>query len=192
MRRQIKLASGQARRFGDVKLLADLGGKTVLWRTLLCVRDDPLLFVRTASIFPDIRKESERCGVAAVTPSGPALSDTIRAGLEGAEDMGWKGCLFLPGDQPLVRQKTIEDMVRVFLADPSMPVRLSFGGVPASPVIFPASMFEALRSLEGERGGSSLLKEEGSAVLVPAKEECELWDIDTVADLEKIRAHLKD
>ena len=183
----VVMASGRARRFGGGKLMAKLGGKSVLAGTLRCVLEQPSLCVRVASIFPEIREEAARCGADTVIPEGPALSDTIRAGLTGAELFRWEGCLFLPGDQPLVRPETIEGMIRLFLEDPKTPVRLSWKGKAASPVLFPSDMFKNLRALKGETGGNSLLGNRTDIRLYEAGCERELWDVDTREDLLKIR-----
>ncbi len=182
----VVMASGQASRFGGGKLLASLGGRSVLSRTLACVKDQPGLEVKAASIFPQIREEAVRCGVPCVIPEGPALSDTIRAGLSGEWTERWAGCLFLPGDQPLIRPETIRNMILLFLEDCSAPVRLSWEGKAASPVLFPARMFGALQSLSGEQGGNVLLKGRSDVRLCEAKYEWELWDIDTPGDLARI------
>ena len=186
----IVMGSGHASRFGGGKLLAQLGGRSVLSRTLECVKDQPELEVKAASIFSEIREEAARCGVSVLTPEGPALSDTIRAGLSGEWADYWEGCLFLPGDQPLIRRETIIGIVEKFLEEPDVPIRLSWKGKAASPVLFPCSLFSDLRSLSGEQGGNTLLKNRADVRLCEAAFEWELWDIDTPQDLEKIRQML--
>ena len=122
------------------------------------------------------------------------------------------GCLFIPGDQPLVRTESICRMLAAFTLDPGAVVRLGYGGRGRSPVIFPAPMFPELMKLTGEQGGSALLAPSPIALDLSAKRSCgltegtekppavcsriivteaedasELMDADTPEELEKIR-----
>ena len=87
----------------------------------------------------------------AVQYAGGPQSETVRLGVRQMEGTG--GCLFVQGDQPLCTAQSMERLLDSFLSAPGDVHRLSFGGVPGSPVLFPASLFPALGALTGERGG---------------------------------------
>lgn len=192
----VVMAAGEGRRFpasGGAggpggKLMADLGGMPLAVRTaasvprglfeLVVVTRWPAVAAAVRGSLPDVRT---------VAPAGPARSDTVRAGLAvGAKR--WEACLFLPADQPLVGAESFDALAAAWRSDPSRAYRLSRAGVPASPVLFPVSCFPALRGLAGSDGGASILRAGVVGVgLVEARDPRELWDVDTVSDLERVR-----
>ena len=69
--------------------------------------------------------------------------------------------------------------------------RLSFNETPGSPIIFPARYYNELLNLPEGRGGSFIAKKHpGQVVLVPARDEYELYDIDTADDLNRLSQYL--
>ncbi len=180
----IVMASGEAKRFGSNKLLAPFLGSTVLEHTLAALPAD-LLDVRVVTRSAEVADLATRCGFAAVLHDGPLQSDTIRAGLSELGETA--ACLFVPGDQPLLSQASVRALVLASARRPDAVARLSWQGAPGSPVMWPRGCYAALAALEGDVGGSELLKS-GSAsvpqvILVEAARAAELEDIDTPEDL---------
>ncbi|MCC6098356.1 MAG: LysR family transcriptional regulator [Coriobacteriaceae bacterium] len=188
----VVMAAGHGERFGGQKLLARLGGREVLARTLASVPLD-VYDVVVVTRAPEVRALCERYGFTSRLSAGDEQSDTIRAGLEWAGNA--PGCLFLQGDQPLVSTASLRALAEAFARDPRGVARLSWQGRPGSPVIFPNWLFGELARTTGDRGGSAVLKAnpalERLVTLVPAAEECELEDVDTPDDLERLEAHLE-
>ena len=121
----------------------------------------------------------------------------MRLGLEAllSELPGLAGCIFLPGDQPLLRKESLEAMVRDFSALDEKEraiLRLGFRAEDGterlgSPVLFGSSYFGALCSLpEGKGGGVSRQHPESVRAVYAARQE-ELEDADTVEELERLR-----
>lgn len=186
----VVLASGEARRFGAQKLLSDLGGSALLEHTVSRVPTDAV-DLAVVSRWPEVNELCGRMGVRCVTPEGPLQSDTVRAGLVVFADR--PGCIFLPGDQPLVAPESIRAIARRLSVEPGAIVRLAWQGSQGSPMAFPAELFAALTALEGDVGGSALLDRPELArrvVCVEASDERELWDVDTPAVLERVAAVL--
>ena len=197
------MASGASRRFGGGKnkLLELLGEREVILHTAENVK--------AAGLFPVIVTRSEevaelvkRNGYECVLHHDPEKSATIRQGLEFLSGSRDAGCLFIPGDQPLIRPDSIRRMMEAFRKSIKKDqetkesggsiVRLSIKGEGKSPVLFPSSVFPKLLALKGNDGGSALLKAEREedlppVLLVEAEEEAELWDCDTLSDLQRIR-----
>ena len=105
------------------------------------------------------------------------------------------GCVFLPGDQPLLTRKTLCGMMSAFCAEPDRKSQIfrlcePQSGTPGSPVLFGADYFEELRSLPEGRGGGAVAKRHAEKVtLFPARHPAELMDADTpdvLAELKKI------
>lgn len=199
----VVMASGEGRRFSDVpgaKLLAPVAGTPLVERTVRSVPRGvlasdsgdllPGFDVVVATRWPRVAELACALGVGCMLHGGSERSASVRAGLEfGA--MRWDGCLFVPGDQPLVRSETYARLVEAFLADPSACVRLAWQGSPASPALFPRRLFGALLALEGPDGGRSVLAGEERVTLVEAGGPEELWDIDAPDDVSRVEAALE-
>lgn len=181
----VVLAAGQGRRFGDNKLLQVLGDRPVLGHVLSALPRKRFVRVVVVASSQGVEALCNERGFACLRYPGGPQSESIRRGI-GAMD-GLDGCLFVMGDQPLCTRASMGKILDAFLAHPEAVVRLAWGETPCSPVLFPASYFTALKSLNGEQGGMAAVKSLGAEIrLVQAGDEAELWDVDTPADLEKI------
>lgn len=188
----VVMASGLARRFGSQKLVEPLVGVPVLERTLSALPDD-LLDIVVVTRSEEVEELCETVGVRCVLHSGSHQSDTIREGLKALP--GVPACLFVPGDQPLLREESVRALVADFQTHPGSIVRLGWHGSPASPILWPNEELPALAALEGDQGGSALLarrQELGVRVrVVEAQSELEIHDVDTREDLEPLEAALR-
>ena len=85
-------------------------------------------------------------------------------------------------------RESFRALAEAFTRDPSRAYRLSWCGVPGSPVLFPARCIAVLMALQGSDGGSSLFRSgELEVSLTEAREACELIDVDIPPDLERIK-----
>ena len=113
------MASGLARRFGSNKLLADFGGRPLLCRALDATNTPQLAprIVVTRSAEGEALCKAE--GVPCLVHALPGRNDTVRLGLDAllAARPDLAGCMFLPGDQPLLRRETVEALMCAFVAD---------------------------------------------------------------------------
>lgn len=149
-------------------------------------------------------KEAElacKADVKAILHSLPGRNDTVRLGLEAllSELPGLAGCIFLPGDQPLLRKESLEAMVRDFSALDEKEraiLRLGFRAEDGterlgSPVLFGSSYFGSLCSLPEGKGGGVVIRQHPESVrAVYAARQEELEDADTVEELERLRGLL--
>ena len=179
----VVMASGLSARYGRNKLLEPLDGRAVILHTvesLITAGLKPLVVTRSAAVAALMGRE----GIDCVRHDGPLKSDTMRTGLE-ALPAHAAGFLFMPADQPLVRPASLCRLAERYLENPTRAVRLGFGGVAGSPVLFPAACRGALMAYRGDRGGMDVLRREHIPCdVVPAEYEWELWDIDTPEGLE--------
>ena len=182
------MASGEGKRFGSNKMLADIYGKPLIARTIDSVPRGFDVVVSTR--WPEVAQICEDKHCPCVLHDGKLRSESVRAGLSWGASRGWKGCLFLPGDQPLVSSGSFEALAETFkVGGGVVPVRLSLHGEPASPVLFPASLFPDLMGLKGTDGGSSLLRGRVDVRLVEAR-AYELWDVDTAKGQRRVSEHI--
>lgn len=187
------LASGQGKRFGSNKLLADLCGQPLLARTLCCLPPDTFRKTLVVTRWPQVARLCARLGVPCLLHDRVDRSDVIRLGIRYME--GLDGCLICQGDQPLCCPASLLRLVQAFERQPRYIHRLSFQGVGASPVLFGAAHFAALASLPAGSGGSAILRSAPQLVrLTEAEAPWELWDADTPEALGRIaqilQAHL--
>ncbi len=185
----VVMASGLARRFGSNKLLADFAGTPVLLRTLAALTGaglEPVVVTRSQEVSDLCAAQGVRC----VLHLDALQSDTVRRGLAAVK--GCDGCLFVPGDQPLLSPDSVKMIVSAFAHSPNSVVRLSYDGRPGSPILFPRWLFYDLRNMRGDVGGSALLKQKahlvGPPLLVEAADELELCDVDTPDELATLEA----
>lgn len=136
-----------------------------------------------------------------VLHSLPGRNDTVRLGLDAllGECPGLGGCIFLPGDQPLLRRESLEAMVRDFHAQKETErviLRLGWrteGAEPllGSPVLFGSGHFDALRALPRARAAAqSSARTPAASGPVYARSAEELEDADTVERLEALKRFL--
>ena len=161
------MASGLARRFGSNKLLADFGGRPLLCRALDATNTPQLAARIVVTRSAEVEALCKAEGVPCLVHGLPGRNDTVRLGLA--------GCMFLPGDQPLLQRETVESMVGIFGWDTKTRIerqketereifRLAHRFVNdsnplvGSPVLFSKRYFSELRILPEGKGGSVLLR----------------------------------
>lgn len=185
------LASGQGKRFGSNKLLADLCGRPLLDHTLDSLPPGVFARVLVVTRWPQVADLCARRGVACLLHDRQDRSDVIRLGIRYME--GLDGCLICQGDQPLCRPASLTALVRAFAEQPECIHRLAWQDAAASPVLFGAAHFAALASLPPKSGGSAVVRQfPGQVRLTQAQAPCELWDADTPQALERIARALQD
>lgn len=166
------LASGRGERFlasgGTThKLQADLGGKTVLQRTLDAVRSSGL------------RWHLEDAG-------HPGMGDSIAAAVQATRSApGW---MVLPADLPLIQARTLVTIARA-AAEGEVLVPM-FAGQRGHPVRFAAACGDALADLKGNQGASSVVNACQAIKFVVEDAGC-VVDIDTLEDLQRAREMLQ-
>ena len=225
----IVMASGEGKRFSSKKggkLLAPLGGIPVLKRVLQALPIEEFCDVVVVTRWPEVETMCNTMQIKCVRHDNPLRSDTIREGMraviDGAADPSDMpdACLFVAGDQPLLTADSIKRLLQtfgdVFGRGQSVVCRIGWKQEAGNPVLFPAAMFDELRSLEGNQGGASLLRrddmkgkgihdeeiqnkeihdkdnqDEGVQVLiVEAGSPYELMDVDSPEDLAELEAVL--
>ena len=184
----VVMAAGAGTRFGGGKLLAPFQGTPLYARALDAVPEG--VFRRAAvvtAVAPMLALAAAR-GFLPVVNDRPALgvSRTIALGLDALGDVD--GAMFLVSDQPLLRRETVAGALGRFLDHPDRIVALGCDGRRGNPCIFPREFFPELLALEGDRGGSAVIRAHPEALLLyPASAE-ELRDVDTVLALEGLRS----
>lgn len=184
----IIMASGLGTRFGSNKLMADLDGEPLIAHA---IRATDSLFAKRVAVtrHKDVAQLCRSLGVETVMHNEPLRSDTVRLGMQ---VMG--GCdtvTFIQADQPLISANTLAALLRSAEMNPEFIWRISFRGTPGAPVLFPAWAFDELRALPPGKGGGFVAKAHARRVrCVEAASKWELFDVDTVQDLQLLQAHM--
>ena len=179
------MASGEGRRFGGNKLMADFLGKPLIERILDATEG---LFYRRIVVtrHETVAGVCKARGVEVVRHSLPLRSDTVRIGIEAVGDVD--SCMFCPGDQPLLSRETVERLIRHSEEDTGNIWRTCCGEAPGSPVIFPKWAFDELRALPEGKGGSWLTRKYPDRVrMMEVADHIEMMDADTPEALEYLR-----
>ena len=184
------MASGLGERFGSNKLMADFHGEPMIQRAL---RATDGLFSKRVVV---TRHESvavlcQELGVDAVLHDLPHRSDTVRLGLEALGDLD--ACMFLPGDQPLLRRETVAMLLEIQKENPDRIIRPAYEDSEGSPVLFPSWAFPELKTLPEGKGGGVVIKNHPHEVYrVSVSNPFELADADTPETLELLKGFCHD
>ena len=179
------MASGLGKRFGGNKLMAEFHGKPMILKALDATEglfSHRVVVTRHESVASLCRE----LDVDAVLHDLPGRNDTVRLGLDALGDLDC--CMFLPGDQPLLRRETVMELVESWREAPEKIVRPAHGDTVGSPVLFPSWTFPELKVLPEGRGGSLVIREHPhDVVCVPVSDPFELADADTPETLELLK-----
>ena len=181
------MAAGNASRFGENKLTASFAGKSLFSLALAAIPADTFARVTVVSQYLALLQEAEQAGFHAIRNDRPddGISRTIRLGTEAMADCA--GILYMVADQPLLRQETVLRIVQDWRQHPGCIVGAAHNGHRGNPCLFPARFFPELCALEGDRGGSSVIRRHEDALRLVEAAEPELSDCDTKQALEILK-----
>lgn len=197
----IYMASGFGRRFGGNKLLEASGfdGKPLFRRGLdlflrLRERMEREAGVETdvilVSQYPEILAYGKGAGIQTIENpfAAEGITASIRLGTRAAKERGADYYLYSVADQPWLKEETLWRFLTSFL-DRSLTEQKSIGCLAAkgrrgNPVIFHKKYGAELLALQGDRGGSQIMKRYPEEVMEFPVDGKELMDIDCQADMK--------
>ena len=195
------MASGLSRRFGTNKLLADFCGQPMLCRAFAATATPGIAARIVVTRSEEVQALCRAHGVPVLLHSLPGRNDTVRLGLSALleQQSELSGCMFLPGDQPLLRRETVEAMTERFCPTEWQKETereiFRLGAVAdndptplvGSPVLFGSSFFSELLTLPESKGGNVLLKKYPAQVrTICIADSAELLDADTPEVLQQL------
>lgn len=185
----ILLAAGQSKRFGENKLLFLLDGKPLyrhIFDRLLEItaqRQERLTVVISNET---LKQEIQKTAAQAVWNPAPALgqSASIQCALRSVGLNDNTAYIFFVADQPWMPKEEIFAFLEGFFGSQKEMGCMFFGSRRGNPGIFTGESAKALLNLEGDVGGSVVLKSNPQKVYAHiCKEEKYLYDIDKWDDL---------
>lgn len=186
----VVLAAGNARRFGENKLAAEVDGRSLILRALETVPGELFDNVVVVTQYPEILELAGAFHFSAVHNPHPdwGISHTIRLGLTGLRDC--EGVLFLVSDQPLLTRESVQQLVELWKRQPDRITALGHGGVRGNPCLFPARFFPELMALTEDRGGSSVIRRHEEDLVLLEVQARELTDVDTPEAMAALKQQL--
>ena len=183
----VVMAAGNAERFGENKLAAEVGGKTLIERALDAVPTDRLAAVCVVTQYDAVERLAGERGFAVVRNPHPewGLSHTVRLGT-GALRERCDAILYLVSDQPLLRRESVENVIKHYVNYPEHIVGASHSGKRGNPCIFPRKYYGELCELTGDVGGSAVIRRHEDDLLLCEIDQSELTDVDTREALRKL------
>jgi molybdenum cofactor cytidylyltransferase len=193
----ILLAAGASSRFQGTKLLARIGGKTLLERALDSV---PASEVRETVVVVGHDAASVSAALAGVKDATVVVNADYRAGLGSSIRAGilalakdTNGAMLLLADQPFISRSLLHRLLRAFEEGGSKGiVATAQGDLVTPPVVFSKRYFGELARLRGDQGARSVIQRHAPDVsLVRVRSRRTLADIDTRDDFEEARRLLE-
>ncbi len=196
MRVAIVLAAGASRRMGRPKLDLDLGGKTLVERSVQNLLDASLDRVRLVVppgwlMAPADLAPTKSLEVIRNPNCDEGLSSSLRAGLR-ALPKATRMVLVALADKPLVKPETIRKLLTVFEAvfekGDAKVVYPVYRGEQGHPVVWDVTLVDELSRVEGDRGAKAVLDAHRlEAVAVDVDDAGVCFDIDTPEDYAAAR-----
>lgn len=185
------LAAGAARRFGAPKLLQELHGKpTIRWsaEALTSAAQDVIVVVPAAATA--LRAALDGLSLRFVVNPAPerGIGTSIASGIAGV-GADARAALIALADEPTISADTTSRVVDRYGSGGCSIVVPSYGGTPGHPVLFDRSLFPDLLALTGDRGARTVVERNASRVAVLEIDSPPPIDVDTPADLARVREH---
>jgi len=187
----ILLGAGQSTRMGEDKLRLPLGKKVIFQHCLDALLDSEveqvnIIFSKPSRALQECFAPSRRIKLVQNRQPQRGMSGSIRKGLNNL-DPGVDGALIALGDQPLLKKRTINALIRAFHPGEGEIVVPVYQGRRGNPVLFDRTYFEELLRLRGDAGGRSVMQRHPDKIVrVRTKSEAVVKDIDTPEEYEKL------
>ena len=175
----VVLASGYGRRYGANKLAVSLEGRSLIQRALEAIPAERLAKVIVVTQYEEVAACAKLFSFTVIQNEHPefGISQSLRLGLAALDDCD--GVLFTVADQPFLRRESVTALLDLWSQQPEKIAAMSSGGRRGNPCLFPARLFPELMALEGDRGGSAVIRQHPEDLALLEADALELADVDT-------------
>ena len=174
----VVLAAGASRRLGRAKQSVEIGGETLLVRTVRVAVEAGLSPVIVVVRDVNLANGLHGCEVVENTLAEEGMASSIRCGITRAQKLGAAGVVVMACDQVALGAEHL----RALCAEADRVTGSGYAGKVGIPAYFPVETFGELMELRGDVGARDLLR--GAAAVV---DEGLGLDVDTEADVERAR-----
>ena len=184
------VAAGYSSRMGAFKPLLPLGAKTVIETAVDSLRQGGIKDIRvivgyrSAELYPLLARL--QVGIIDNPNFAAGMFSSVVTGLTALAGEA-EAFLLLPGDTPLIRRRSIKDLIREYRRTGAAVVYPVFDGQRGHPPLISARIFAAIRKGDGVGGLRSILERfAGDSVDVAVADQGVLLDMDTPADYRRL------
>ncbi|KUO53389.1 MAG: hypothetical protein APF76_09105 [Desulfitibacter sp. BRH_c19] len=186
----IVLAAGKSRRMGsNNKLLLQFKGKELIKHILEKIIKQDFFEIIVVSGWQSQELEKVLMEYPVKVIYNPKYlegqSTSLKKALDTISDKTL-GAFFVLGDQPLVKEDTIKDLMGKFLKNPNCLVAPYYNGKRGNPVVIPRRLFSKLNNLQGDKGARNLFLDQDNIIKLQVEDKGVVLDIDTPEDYEKL------
>ncbi len=187
------LAAGSSSRMGRNKLLLELGGETLVRRSVRSAVEGDVddVVVVLGHEEPRVRAELAGlpCALVLNRDHAEGAGTSLRAGVRRvATDAD--AVVIVLADMPFVTGEMIAALVRRYRETRGRLVVSHYGEVQAPPTLYDRALFDELLAIPGERGAKEVVQRHAQEALVLSWPRSALRDIDAPGDYEVARAEL--
>lgn len=182
----IYLAAGSSTRMGTNKLALKLGNKALgIWgleKALDSRLREVILLSTAANCFDLSGQGTKKLTHIEVNSQNPSQSLSLKTGIEYANTSD--AVVILLADQPFITTNMINDLIDLFIKNPSCSfVASSFQECMHPPILIAKKLFPDILLIQGDRGAKQILKKSmNKGILAPFNEEKLFVDIDQMKD----------
>ncbi len=186
----ILLGAGESKRMGVDKLSLPWGKEMIfehcLWTLLRSIIAELVVVLSRQNKIPENIFNAERVKIVVNSHPERGMGYSIRKGIE-AIDPKSQGILIALGDQPFLKTRTINALIRTFSPGGGEIIMPLYKGMRGNPVLFDRCYKKELLSLKGDVGGRFLLEIYPDKVKgFKTKSKGVLLDIDTWKDYKRV------
>lgn len=184
------VVAGYSSRMGAFKPLLPMGGNTVLETAVGSLRQGGIQDIRvvTGHRAEELNPVLERLNVGIV--ENPRYAEGMFSSIvTGLKNLAGEAEAFflLPGDNPLIRRRSIKDMVRAYRKTGAAVVYPVFNGHRGHPPLISANCFKNILDSDGVGGLRNILAQfAADSAEVEVADQWVLLDIDTIEDYERL------
>jgi molybdenum cofactor cytidylyltransferase len=187
----IVLAAGTSSRLGQNKLLVDLGGESVVRRTVRSAIDGGLAPVLVVLGFEADRVRDALAGLVCQPVDNPdyglGVNRSLQAGLAAVPPEAVAAVVLL-ADMPLVTGSMIAAVVGAYRRSDAPLVISQYGGTQAPPTLYDRSLFGEFREGEGEGAGKRVVERHRHQAAAAAFPPDALADLDLPDDYRRLHS----
>jgi molybdenum cofactor cytidylyltransferase len=188
------LAAGRSTRMGENKMLADLGGETLIRRTVRAVLGSQARPIIVVTGHERDKLAGTLAGLDILAVDNPrygeGLSTSLIAGI-GAVPQRASGALICLGDMPLIGAHVVDALIARFEEAPAAgAVVPAHAGEWGNPVLISRRLFPELTRLGGDVGARRLLHGRSDVLVLGIEDASILVDADTPEALSEVRRSL--
>jgi molybdenum cofactor cytidylyltransferase len=181
----IILASGFSRRMKEDKLLMEINGMKMVERVIRSCKKSSLDRIILIYRKEKVKNIGSRYGVKTLYNPNAHLGQSEGLKLGVKETKNSQAYMFLVGDQPFITSRLIDELINEYKKGLASIIVPYYNGKNGTPTIFSSIYKDELLSIEGDKGGRDIIRNNPSSIKKVIIDDGRLGlDMDTPEDFE--------